>query len=101
MVKGVVKWNININGIILREIDVLIVPDMTMRCPIVLGRQTIAWFGFRLTKPTAETVDKAISEIFNIDPDVNVITDEFPQISDQVSFEVQDRVMQLFETMLM
>lgn len=96
IIKGLVRLDINIDGNIQREVEVFVVPNMTKYCSIVLGRQAITRFGFRLTKPNDELIDEAIDEILNIDSDL-LNADKLPQINDQVSYDIQGQIRQLFK----
>lgn len=93
VVKRMVKLDIIIDGDMQRNIEVFIVPDTTMHCPIMLGRQAFARFEFRLTRP----IDNAVSEIFNIEIDSSANVCEALQVNNKLPLDTQDRVKQLFE----
>jgi hypothetical protein len=64
---GLIKGDITIDGEN-QPVTVGVVPDSTMSIPLLIGRDTLKSFGYRLTKNIE--LDKAIGEILNINCEI-------------------------------
>lgn len=69
-VQGTTAAKITFENVSASKINLRIVPDNTMRCDVLLGRDAIKMLGLRLTKrPLEETLEHVVNEILSIETD--------------------------------
>ncbi|XP_024889023.1 uncharacterized protein LOC112465625, partial [Temnothorax curvispinosus] len=82
LVKGVIKANLTMDGCS-KSVSIGVVSDNTMSIPLLIGRDTLKFFDYRLTN--SPMLDKAVSEILLIcndsnNTDINVNPDLPPNV---------------------
>jgi len=76
-IKGVVRMNINTGTTKRNNVMLYIVPDKTMRCQVIMGRDLMKDFEFKLMEPERiKALDDTISEIMNIEINNSNVMDE-------------------------
>ena len=88
-VKATIGWTI-------RDVNLLVVDDNTMRLPVILGRDSFEKFGFILVE-SGEFIGESVQEILNIDFDaINGSETECPRINGEASVQNQQKLKTLF-----
>lgn len=76
-IKGVVRMNVNIGTTKRNNVILYVVLDKIMRCQVIMGRDLMKDFEFKLMEPEGmKALDDTISEIMNIEINNSNIIDE-------------------------
>lgn len=89
-VKGTVTIRVTMDGES-KPVTIGVVPDDTMSVPLLIGRDALKLFGYRLTKSPA--FDKVVSEIFHIDNNSN---NSSININPRISLHIRESLETLF-----